>query len=144
MSPELRQAFEETNYIVDHKPPFTLNIGQACPALNELLQEGGHEAAAFITAWNPFSQPLTETENSIRQRSLIADVQGQGLNWIPGVGQHPNNHWPGEESIFIIGMDLDAASDLATRHGQWAFVWAPKDGLPKLISLQKNSKSKTL
>lgn len=61
MSPELRQAFEETNYIVDHKPPFTLNIGQACPALNELLQEGGHEAAAFITAWNPFSQPLIGT-----------------------------------------------------------------------------------
>jgi hypothetical protein len=135
MNPELRKAFEETHYIIHHQPPFTLRIGKTCPALDVLLQTGGHDGAAFITAWNPYSQSLDQNENASRQSALLTDIQTLGLTSLPGIGQHPDNGWPGEKSALILGIDLEAAKDLATKYGQWAFVWAPATGVASLITL---------
>lgn len=63
LSPELRDAFEETRYTVHHQPPFTLRIGQPCPELDALLEASQVNAAAFITACNPMAQPLSRQEN---------------------------------------------------------------------------------
>lgn len=137
MTPELQKAFEETHYIVHDQPPFTLRIGQACPALDELLQAGGYTGAAFITAWSPYSQSLSQEENASRQRALLIDIQARGLASLPGIGQHPDNGWPGEESVLVLGIDLEAAKALAMKHGQWAFVWAAAAGVPELVVLPK-------
>lgn len=133
MNHELRKAFDETHYIVHLKPPITLHIGQTCPELDSLLQTGGYIGAAFITAWNPYSQPLSQVENASRQSALLTDLQALGLTSLPGIGQHPANVWPGEESVLVLGIDLEAAKALATKYGQWAFVWAPAMGAPSLV-----------
>lgn len=137
MTPELQKAFAETHYIVHYQSPFTLRIGQACPALDELLQAGGYTGAAFITAWNPYSQSLSEEENASRERALLIDIQARGLTSLPGVGQHPNNDWPGEESVLIFGIDPEVAKALASKYGQWAFVWTPASGVSELVVLPK-------
>lgn len=131
--PELKKAFKETHYIVHHQPPFTLRIGHPCPALDELLQAGGHGSAAFITAWNPYAQTLSKEENSTRQIALLADILARGLTSLPGIGQHPDNGWPGEESALVLGINLDAAKALATKYEQLAFVWAPAASVPELV-----------
>jgi hypothetical protein len=65
--------------------------------------------AAFITAHNPFSRQLSESENSLRQADLKAKLNQRGLICIDGIGQHPSNHWPGEISVLVLGLDLEAA-----------------------------------
>lgn len=130
---DLQPAFEQTHYIVHHQPPFTLRIGQACPALDELLQAGQHQGAAFITAWNPYSKPLSAADNAQRQSALLSDLHAQGLRSLPGVGQHPDNGWPGEESCLVLGIERQAAIALATQYEQWAFVWAPAGGVSELV-----------
>lgn len=123
MNEDLRKAFEETHYIVHHRPPFTLRIGQRSPQLDNLLQHAGHECAAYLTAWNPMAEVQSEQENRTRQKALLNELDRRGLQWINGIGQHPDNGWSGEESVLTLVADLDAACCLARQHRQLAFVW---------------------
>lgn len=120
---DLRAAYEQTHYLVYHNPPFTLQIGHRCPRLEQLLSAAGQVSAAFITAWNPMSQILDHVENSRRQHSLTVDLERDGLIAFPGLGKHPSNGWPGEESLLVLGVNLEAARHYAQTYGQLAFVW---------------------
>lgn len=130
--PELQRAFEETHYNVYHQPPFTLRIGQHCPQLDALLQAQGNDCAAFITAWNPNCEMLDHAENDVRHHQLIKELNGRGLRFIEGTGQHPSSEWPGERSVLILGLELQAARQLSRNFGQLAFVWQPTFGPAQL------------
>jgi hypothetical protein len=131
---ELAQAFAETHYIVHDQAPFVMHIGQPCPELKALMAEHNALSAAFITAWNPFSQNLPARENKTRQDELKADLKKRGLICIDGIGKHPSNKWHGEDSVLVLGLRLEAAKSLARHYEQHAFVWAASDGVPELIS----------
>lgn len=130
---ELLQAFAETHYIVHHEPPFTMHIGQPCSELKALMADQNALSAAFITACNPFSQNLPAKENKARQDELKANLKKRGLVCIDGIGKHPSNNWPGEVSVFVLGLDLEAAKSLARHYEQHAFVWAAGDGVSELV-----------
>ncbi len=49
------------------------------------------------------------------------------------IGKHPSNNWPGEVSVLVLGLDLEAAKSLARHYEQHAFVWAAGDGVPVLV-----------
>ena len=132
--PELMQAFFDTHYIVHHEAHFVMQIGQPCTELKALMAEHNALSAAFITAWNPFSQNLPAKENQARQDELKASLQERGLICIDGIGKHPNNKWPGEVSVLALGLDLEAAKSLGRHYEQHAFVWAAGDGLPELVA----------
>ena len=133
MQEHLQSAFEETHYIVHHEPPFTMNIGKPCPELKKLMAERNALGAAFITAWNPFAQKLSDKENEARQQELKATLKKRGLAFIDGIGQHPSNGWQGEPSVLILDIDREAAKALAGHYEQLAFVWADKIAFPQLL-----------
>lgn len=130
---ELMQAYAETHYIVHHEDPFVMHIGKPCPELKALMANHNALSAAFITAWNPFSQKLHAKENQARQDELKANLKKRGLICIDGIGKHPSNNWPGEVSVLALGLDLEAAESLARHYEQHAFVWAAGDGVPELV-----------
>lgn len=132
-TPDLVQAFSETHYTVQSEPPFTLRIGQPCPELMPLMAQHGSACAAFITAWNPWSQTLSAAENQARQHTLKAQLSQHGLPFVDGIGQHPSNGWPGEASVLVLGLDRQAAMALAKAHEQHAFVWVGSDGVAELV-----------
>jgi len=109
LSPELLQAFADTHYIVHHEAPFAMHIGQPSPELKALMAEHNALSAAFITTWNPFSQNLHAKENQARQDELKTNLKKRGLICIDGIGKHPSNDWPGEVSVLVLGLDLEAA-----------------------------------
>ena len=133
LPPELLKTFEETHYTVHHTPPFVLRIGQPCPELDALLQASEQDCAAFITAWNPMAQPLSEADNRKRQQALQAELTQRGLHCIPGIGQHPDNGWPGEESVLVPGLQAEAARVLCVRYGQLACVVYRRGGQAELL-----------
>ena len=130
---ELMQAYAETHYTVHHEPPFVMRINQPCPDLKALMAEHNALSAAFITAWNPFSQNLPGKENKARQDELKSNLKKRGLICIDGIGKHPSNNWPGEVSVLVLGLNLEAAKSLARHYEQHAFVWAEGDGAPQLV-----------
>ncbi len=122
---ELQKAFKETHYIVLHNPPFTLRVGELCPELDALLQAHEQDCAAFITAWNPNCEALDAAENETRQQQLISELKFRDLKFIEGTGKHPSNGWPSENSVLILGLQLQDARQVSRKFGQLAFVWQP-------------------
>jgi len=127
------QAYKETHYTVLDVEHFVLRIGEASDELMACHKRYRVDCSVFITAWNPFSQQLTAQENEERHQALIAEIKGRSLSFLPGVGQHPSNNWPGEQSVLVMGLSLEAAKALGRRFDQHAVVWTGRDGVPELL-----------
>ncbi len=130
------QAYRETDYRVHGDRPFTLRIGEASEALAAAHKLNRAACSAYITAFNPFSQPLDDDANAGRHAALRREIERRGLSSIEGVGQHPSNQWPGEASYLIFGLTLEAAKTLGARLEQNAIVWSGSDATPQLILLR--------
>ena len=130
------QAFLETEYHVFGDSPFTLRIDEPNSALAAACKKNCAESSAYITACNPNSKTLGDSENEERNNSLRQELIKRNLAFLEGEGKHPSNGWPSEASFLIFGIDLETARDLSRRMQQDAFVWAGPDWLPKLILLK--------
>lgn len=136
LDPSLIQAYLGTRYRVLADRSFTLEVGQASADLLAAHKRHNVECSAFLTACNPFSRRLEESENVIRQAALGAELKRRGLVFLAGVGAHPSGDWPGEDSFLVLGLDLEAATVLGSRLEQNGFVWSGADGVPQLILLR--------
>lgn len=130
------QAFRETEYRVHGDEPFILRVGETCSALAAAHKRHRVECSAHITACNPFSQILDDDANAERHAALGPEISQLSLSSIDGIGQHPSNQWPGEASLLIFGLTLEAAKAMGTRLEQNAIVWAGVDAVPQLIMLR--------
>ena len=134
IDPALWEAYEKTHFIVQSTPEFVLKIGQYSEELKQLFIHRSLSTAAFITAYNPFSQQLSEDENLERQEKLVKEIQSRGLNLLQGLGQDPDHKWEGEPSLLILDIALEAAKKLARTYEQNAFVWCDESCTPQLIA----------
>ena len=75
IDPSLRQKYLDTDYIISDDPPLLMKVGEQSDDLRVLLGSMGVEFAAFITAWNPHSEKLTNDENDDRQALLLTDIE---------------------------------------------------------------------
>lgn len=129
------KAYQATDFQVNAEQPFTLNIGVSSQPLDVLYKSSRVNSATFITAFNPFSQPLSEDENRLRNAKLIDEIKHRSLKFITGIGQDPERKWPGEDSILVLGLGLEAAKALGKHYEQNAIVWCDADAVPQLILL---------
>jgi sugar phosphate isomerase/epimerase len=136
IDPHTIRAYTETAYRVHGEPGFTLRVGEACAELLAAHARQGVDCSAFLTAWNPFSQPTDDIANAARQAELLDALSRLGLVCMPGLGRHPSNDWPGEDSVLALGLGLNAAKALGQRFEQNAIVWIGTDAVPQLILLR--------
>ena len=130
------QAFLETEYKVFGDSPFTLRIDEPNSALAAACKRNCAETSAYITACNPNSKTLGDSENEERNNALRRELIERNFAFGEGEGKHPSNEWPGEASFLIFGIDEETAKDTARRMQQDAFVWAGSDWVPRLILLK--------
>ena len=136
IDPVIIQAYLETQFRIHGDVTFALQIGMASPDLLSLYGQHNVDCAAFLTGCNPFSREVSEPENRERQKSLATELTRRSLSFLEGIGQHPSNNWPGEESFLVLGLNLEAAKTLGERFEQNAIVWCGTDGVPQLIVLR--------
>lgn len=136
IDPLIVQAYLETEYRVHGKPTFILRVGQSSAELLSAHKRQRTDCSAFLTACNPFSQLADEAANAARQMALSKELSRRSLVFLTGIGQHPSNEWPGEDSFLVFGLTLDAAMVLGTRFDQNGFVWCDADAVPQLILLR--------
>jgi sugar phosphate isomerase/epimerase len=130
------QAYRETEFRVDHEPPFMLRIDQRSDDLAAMYRQHGVRCSAYITAVNPLGLATEDRINVKRYGELAADIRGRGLTMIEGVGQHPSGDWPGEPSFLVLGLDLEAAKALGRKYEQNAIVWCGDDSNAQLVLLR--------
>ena len=136
IDPAVLLAYSETEYGVDGPCSFVLRIGQPSEELARVQSEHEVSCSAYITACNPRSARLSDADNHQRQLALAAELTRRGLYFLPGVGQHPTNGWPGEPSYLVFGLSLEEAMALGGEWEQNAIVWAGEDAVPQLILLR--------
>jgi hypothetical protein len=136
LSARLIKAYLATGYRVDATPPFFLTIGEASPALTQLLKQSHADCAAYVTAYNPLGQQLDEAANAGRQAELEQELNQRSLPFIRGVGLDSQGGWPGEASFLIFGLSLEASKALGDKYKQNAIVWSDQDAVPQLILLK--------
>ncbi len=132
----LLDAYQSAEYHVDAVQPFMLKIGIYSHELKYLLESSKQKCAAFITAYNPGSIELPEEINQARNQKLEALIQSMGYSYLHGVGQCVGDHWAGEASLLILGMDKDTASEVGKQVEQNAIVWCADDAVPQLVLLK--------
>jgi hypothetical protein len=130
---QLDQAYRATAYVVRlPESLLTLKIDEPSEILGQLLTDGGYPTWAFISAQNPGSCLLDETENSMRHQTLLAAVNQLGLIHFEGTGIPPTPDWPPERSLLILGIKQHEAHALAVQFGQNAVLFGAQDGIPRL------------
>lgn len=136
IDPRTIQAYLETEYRVHGKPGFTLRVGQASAELLSAHKREKADCSAFLTACNPFSQSADDDANAARQAALAKQLLRRSLVFLPGIGQHASNGWPGEDSFLVFGLTLEASKVLGRQLEQNAFIWSGADAVPQLILLR--------
>lgn len=126
ISDELLVAYRRTRYTAETPAgTLTLYIGEANPALDELLIAHDCRDWAYLTACNPGSRMLSAADNRGRQQALEAQLSARGVTVYRGAGipdpEH-DPHWSPETSVLVLGIDPVAAARLARKYGQLAFV----------------------
>ena len=130
--PDLELLYRQARYVVeDGDVKVTIRLDDDNAALNAFLHERGAETWAFMTAFNPRSTPLTETENQARQSKLIAQLTEAGYTFLEGYGT--GDDWDPEPSLFVLGISRDKAVSIAAGYGQHAILWGQADGRAELV-----------
>lgn len=133
---DLISAYKSTNFHVKTVPALILNVDKVSEGLKILLEDHQVDSAAFITAWNPYSESLSNEENIARNDQLKNELKLRSLKFLEGFGQDPLGQWPGEESFLILGVSLETSKKLGVKFKQNAIVWSDKDAVPKLLLLR--------
>ena len=119
---QLQKAYQQAHYYV-FEPPLLLRIGENQPALDQLLAKYQCQGAAFITAFNPRSMPLSVAENEHRQRVLLEQLDQSGWLFYKGQGLDPQGKWPPEEAVLILGINQNEALSMGQSFDQNAVVY---------------------
>ena len=127
------QAFRETEYRVHGEESFTLRVGETCSALATAHKRHRVECSAYITACNPFSRSLSDSENAERQLELRQELIRRGLPPISALGIDPHGAWPGEPSFWVMGISRRDLLELGTSFGQFAVVFGDRDAVAELL-----------
>ena len=127
-------AYRATVYVaVVDVQRLAIHIDHKCPALDALLQRRGLTHWAFITAWNPRSQPLPRADNDMRHEQLKEDVRRLGLEAFEGQGEPADLNWAAERSLLAIGISVVDAVRLGRQYEQVAILVGEIGGEAKLL-----------
>lgn len=87
---------------------FEVRIGEPCPALDEELRRRGAEAWAYLTAWNPRSEPLSREVNEDAQARLEKELRARGVDFLRGASRPDDDSAP-EPSVLAFLPREEAA-----------------------------------
>ncbi|WP_395020713.1 DUF3293 domain-containing protein [Dongia sp.] len=134
LDPALIDAYRATDYVLFVAPrtEITLNIGLPNAALDRELDRRGAATAVVVTAYNPRSIVLSETENRARHAALTALLDERGHTYALGEGRDPKGHWKAELECVVFGIPLETGLEIARRFEQNAIVFVQKGGVPEL------------
>jgi len=131
----LIEAYKATTYEVK-RLGLSLRIGQKNQTLEEFLIDNNEFTWAFISAYNPFSQSLSEMENKARHKQLTIWLKAKGFRYSTGYGVPSNLDWQPEKSVFVIGISKLKAIELGNELEQNAVIFGNLGKAPELVLLR--------
>lgn len=133
MDSALEAAYRAARYrIATPRGELVLRVDEHSQPLADLLHQAGVSQAAVLTAFNPHSQAQPAQWNHDAQQRLLAELEASGCRVLHGCNSDATGHWV-EHSALVLGMELPAARQYASRYQQVAFVWIDAEATPRLV-----------
>lgn len=134
---QLVAEYHASRYLVSgsHRE-FALQVDVPSAELLTLYRQNQITCAAFITAWNPYSEPVSDDQNNAANRRLLAEIEHRDLKYLCGKGCGSDPTWPPEKSFLVLGITEADAKQLGRKFRQNAIVWAGVDASPQLLLLR--------
>ena len=130
--PDLEKLYRHADYVIDDAGlKLTIRLDRPNPDLKELLDAKDIGTWAFLTAYNPHSQPASNEQNAASQAELIRTIESHGHRYFRGYGT--GEDWDPEDSIFVCNITRENAITLAQKFAQSAILWGQKDHEPELV-----------
>ncbi|WP_439892895.1 DUF3293 domain-containing protein (plasmid) [Ralstonia sp. 25C] len=136
LTPDLIAAYRNARYRVDTpEGDVLLHLDAINPCVAALLAQADAPWAAFVTAYQPFSQSVSAEDNAARQAELLAWAIARGVPWLPGEGGPPDDApagtadaWAPEPSLLLFIDDAAIADTLMQTFEQNAVVLCDAQG----------------
>lgn len=133
---DLDRAYRDAIYEVYYRDrKIQLFIDRFNPQLDLILKKYHCSSWALITACNPYSQCLSAVENQQRHQELIELLRQFNLTFFDAVGRDKDGAWTPEQSIFVIGIELEKAIAIGNKFQQNAIVFGELAERSQLIWL---------
>ena len=134
---QLIAHYTQAHYrIGDTAESMTLRIDQYSAPLAQFLAASHRSCAAIISAYNPYSELLSNAENLAAHESLRNLLIHHATPGIESLNVDPAGIWPAEKSFLIPGIDINTAKSLGQQFRQNAIVWIDRNAIPRLILLR--------
>lgn len=131
----LADAYLATDYCVDlpDGERLVLHIGERCAGFEKALISAGQQDWCIISAANPESAVLADTENSVRLERLEEAVMRGGWCFWRGVNLARDGAWLPEATLCVLGISRLDGLCLAEKFGQNAVIGPDDQGVPALL-----------
>lgn len=124
LSPMLIRAYREALYeFTDKDINLVLKVGIISEELSEFMTLNNYSSAAVITAFNPYSEQLSNDDNEKLQSALKSDLEALNLTIFNGYGRDSQNQWPAEPSFLVFSPKINDIENLALKYKQHAFLF---------------------
>ena len=100
-----------------------IRVGRKHANLDALLATHDVGNWVYITACNPASDQLPDSENNRRQKDLEHWIREAGRVYFPGQGVGDDARWPPEPSFLVLDISRPEAIQWGRKFGQNAVVW---------------------
>ena len=133
---ELIDAYQATHFRVLEPVSFVLRIGEFSQFLEDLYRDRGASSAAFLTAWNPYSNETEAVDNEDANDALKRALKDEQIIFYEGIGEDPAGEWLGEPSVLALGISHEKAVSIGRSFNQNAIVWIGSNAVPELQLLR--------
>lgn len=131
---QLEQAYRATTYSAQYgNECIPLRVGEKSARFDALLAAHGATQWAFITAYNPHSEPQPDDENRARQASLTTALHTEGWMTLACQARADDDQWPTEEGVVILAIDKARARTIARTFAQYAILHGQRGEAPALV-----------
>jgi len=131
---ETIEAYRNTRYdVIDGDNTISLRIGELNIPLSDIYRRFNIQSSVFITAWNPFGKFLTDHENELANHGLREQLIVEGYQTLEGAGIGADTDWPPEQSLLVLGVSEEQASELCRLYSQNAVVFIGPECIPVII-----------
>jgi len=132
----LIKAYQNTHYIVHDGPKdFVLRVSINSLELKFLYEKHNAKTAAYISAFNPYSQITSPELNTQAHTQLKTICTNRNYIIYEGDGTDSSGLWKPEKSLLLLGLSFSEACQLGTDFQQNAILFAGNDPTPRLILL---------
>jgi len=131
-------AYRATLYQVRaEQASFHLRIDSASQPLAALMRRHGVTTAAYITAFNPYGERLSDATNRAANEQLRAALVRADAFIFDGDARDPGGVWPAAAAFLALGIAFATARDLGVHFRQNAILFADDDAMPRLVWLPR-------